>query len=147
LTTSTLPGGNYSVYATYPGDGTFSASDSSGSPIAVHINPEASKTFMAIVTLDANGNVLNPNATSVTYGSAYILRVDVTNNAGTPCSTHVPPTIGCPTGKVTLTDSVPNGGLSLTSPTNLNNLGFLEDQPIQLIGGTHTLPPVRRRSR
>ena len=60
----------------------------------------------------------------------------------------IPPikTIPCPTGNVTLTDNSvalkdflnSNTGVSSNVAT-LNSLGFLEDQPVQLPGGNHSL--------
>jgi hypothetical protein len=130
LSTNLLPGGSYQVTAHYAGDGTFAPSDATP-PVTVHVAAEPSKTFMAIATPAGV-------ATTVAYGSPYILRVDVTNSAAVSCSNNLPPTIPCPTGLVTLTDSIPNGGLSFPS-ANLNNTGFFEDQNIQLVGGVHNL--------
>src|SRR6201999_3309836 len=88
FSTNLLPGGTtYSVVAHYSGDGTFAQSDSA--PVTVTVNKESSKTTVATVTFDANNNILSQNAHSLTYGTPYILRIDVTNAAGTECSTNL----------------------------------------------------------
>jgi hypothetical protein len=136
--TTLLPGGTYNVTAHYAGDGTFTGSDSTPA-ISVTVNPESSKTGLGIVTFDANGNITNSNATSIVYGSPYILAVSVTNAAGTTCN---PPAVGgppCPTGSVSLTD----GANALDGGSfKLNSLGKFEDQPIQLPAGIHIIKAV-----
>jgi hypothetical protein len=138
-TTNLLPGGISSVFAHYAGDGTFGASNSNAIPITV--TPESSQTTIALVAFAANGA---PSVrTSVPYGSPYILKVGVTNGAGTPCfpanGSVVTTPFPCPTGIVSLTDS----GLALndfgSNSANLNNQGILEDQPVQLPAGSHGL--------
>jgi len=137
ISTNLLPGGtSYPVFARYAGDGTFGASDSPA--VNVTVNKESSLTKVSLWTFGPTGAVISQNATSAVYGSPYILRVDVTNSSGQQCSaTPVP----CPTGNVTLTDN--NNPLNdFVGPTNtasLNNLGLLEDQPIQLPGGSHSI--------
>jgi hypothetical protein len=145
-----LPGGSYNVNARYAGDTAFGSSTSSpGVPVVV--GKEVSHLQYGIVTSDAAGNILSTNATSVVYGSPYILRMDILNSAGTSANCHpvvpvgqTPTTAGCAfdaTGKVTITDSV-NGAAPVsldTSPFVINSAGHAEDQPIQLTGGTHAL--------
>ncbi len=129
--TNLLPGGTYSVTAHYAGDGTNAASDSNA--VSVAVAPESSKTAVSLVTFTSSGSVSNSNATSAAYGSPYILRVDVTNNAGQKCSSASVP---CPTGSVTLTDN----GTSLDNGTyTINSAGYFEDQPIQLNAGSHPI--------
>jgi hypothetical protein len=143
LTAVILPGGTYSATAHYAGDGTFAQSDSTGVPIVV--TKENSKLQMGIVTLDPNtGLPVNPNATTVPYGSPYILRMDVLNSKGTACQPLVNGgiTTGCAfdaTGTVTLNDngSPLDGGTFI-----LNSEGHTEDQPIQLAGGIHPLTAI-----
>jgi pro-kumamolisin-like protein/Big-like domain-containing protein len=136
-TTNLLPGGTYTVSAHYAGDGTFGPSDSTPS-IPVTVTRESSQTKMALI---------GPNgaATPVAYGSPYVLRVDVTNGSGTQCSPNgstVTTPLPCPTGNVSITDNGQplkdfNGGNN--NNANLNNQGFLEDQPVQLPAGSHPL--------
>jgi subtilase family serine protease len=136
ITTEMLPGGADTVTAHYAGDGTFGSSNST--PVPVTVSKEASKTTVGLVTFDANNNILSSNATTAAYGSPYILRVDVTNSAGTQCATST--TLPCPTGTITLTDNgsaLKDFGSSNTA--TLNVLGFLEDQPVQFPAGTQAL--------
>ena len=79
-TTSSLPGGTYTVTAHYAGDGTNAPSDSTA--VNVTVAPENSKTFIVVPSFDASGNLPNGNATSVPYGSNYIIRMYVTDNNG-----------------------------------------------------------------
>jgi hypothetical protein len=133
-TTNLLPGGSYSVIAHYAGDATYGASDSS--PVAVTVNPQASKTIVSLVTgLDpTTGQPVS--ATTAAYGSTYFLRVDVTNSAGSECSAAA---IACPTGKVSITDNGNPLGLGTYA---LNSQGYTEDQDVlthQLPAGTHSI--------
>ena len=125
--TTLLPGGTYTVTAHYVGDGTFGASDSTPG-INVTVTPEASKTTVAIVTPTSN------NATSVVYGSPYVLSGSVTNAAGTTCNNATGP--ACPTGTVMLTD---NGTALDGGSFILDGNGFFLDQTIQLPAGTHSI--------
>ncbi len=132
--TNLLPGGTFTIRAHYEGDTTFGASDSS--PIGVSVAPETGQAQIGLLMFDGSGNVVNKGSTTVTYGSPYILRVDITNASGTVCQ---PTSLGesaCPTGKVILADN----GNSLDAGTySLNSLGFFEDRSIQLTGGVHNL--------
>ncbi|MHB8527365.1 MAG: Ig-like domain repeat protein [Candidatus Acidiferrales bacterium] len=137
-TTSMLPGGtSYTVMAHYAGDGTYGGSDSNA--VTVTVNPESSKTGLRLATFDLNtGQITNPNATTLVYGSSYLLRSDVTNSSGTNCfnSTSEVLIYGCPTGTLSLTD---NGSPLVAGAFPLNSQGYTEDQSIQLTGGSHTL--------
>ena len=133
-TTTLLPGGTYTVKAHYAGDSNFLASDSAPA-VSVTVNPEPSKTGFGIVV----GSPCT-TATSVTYGSAYILSAAVTDNtgAGTVC---LPAPVGSiPTGTVTLTDTGNTlDGVNAQLPFTLNSLGFFEYQTIQLPAGAHNI--------
>ncbi len=134
--TMALPGGTqYNVTAHYEGNGTDAPSDSA--PVAVTIAPEASRILIDIPTFDPNtGRETSANATTIPYGSPYLLRVDVGNSAGTRCNAT---TIACPTGAVTLTD---NGKALDAGSYALNSEGYTEDQVIQvtqLPGGSHAI--------
>ena len=135
-TTNNLPGGSYTLTAHYPGDATFAASDST--PISVKVNPEASTATIAYELFDPNtGNLTNPNATSGAFGaSLQLLRINVTSLAGDACAGNTQGATGCPTGSVTLTDNTkPLDGGTFA----LNSNGYVEDQLIDLSGGTHNL--------
>ena len=151
ISTKMLPGGTaYNVVAHYSGDGTFAQSDSA--PVLVTVSKESSQTFVSLVTFDpSTGNISNNSASTAAYGSPYIMRIDVTNSSSTPCADNsdsgaIPPidTIPCPTGNVTVTDNAApfndflntNTGVS-SNVVPLNRHGNLEDQPIQLTGGSH----------
>ena len=135
IQTTFLPGGTYNVTAHYAGDGTFAPSDSGGIPVTV--TKENSSLLAEMVTNTST------NATSIPYGSGPILRVDILNHTGTAsnCQPLVPNGVitGCAidaTGSVTITD---NGSSLPGSPFMINSVGHLEDQTIQLTGGSHTL--------
>ena len=146
-TTNSLPGGNnYQVYAHYTGDGTNAPSDSA--PVSVTVTKENSKTFIVIPTFDSSGNQTSGNATSVPYGSNYIIRMYVANSSAAANPTG-PPTgtcdtinlLTCPTGTVTLTDNgnpagTGGGGSGIF---NLNSAGYTRLLAPTLTGGTHTL--------
>jgi hypothetical protein len=140
-TTDFLPGGkSYSLTAHYSGDGTYAPADSS--PVTVTVNPEASKSTVAIVTYDPNtGQVLNPNATSFQYGTpGYLLRANVTNSSGSLCAPSGVPQYGCPTGSVTVKDTYNGTTSSIDGGTfALNTEAYAEDQLIFLTGGTHSI--------
>lgn len=135
-----LPGGTYSVKAHYAGDGNFAPSDdTTGVPVTV--NKENSRLQYELVTLDpATGNIINPNATTVTYGT-YFLRMDILNSTTNPCQILLNggTTTGCAfdaTGTVTLTD---NGSPLDGGTFSINSAGHAEDQLSDLTVGAHTL--------
>jgi subtilase family serine protease len=139
IKTPFLPGGTYNVTAHYAGDGAFAPSDSAGIPVTV--TPENSSLLAEMITFDVNGNPIS--TTNFPYGSGPMLRVDILNHTGTAgnCQPLVTNgvTTGCAidaTGSVTITD---NGSSLPGSPFMINSVGHLEDQTIQLTGGSHTL--------
>lgn len=137
--TDMIPGGVAQIQAHYSGDQTFGGSDSAAFTNVI-VNPEASKTSLAIVTFDSLGNVTNPNATTINSGMPYILSVNVTNAAGTPCKPQAYGGPACPTSDVSLTD-VTSGGASQIGPGifPLDLYGHAEDDAIQLSIGQHTI--------
>ena len=143
-TTATLAGGtSYAVKAHYPGNGTYAPSDST--PITVTVAPEPSKTLISIPIFDPNtGKETGNTPPSVVYGTPLGVRVDVGN---TKASTSFPAQqvcapLTCPTGHVTITDSLnagtatPLGGTALFA---LNTGGYVEDDAVHLLGGSHQL--------
>src|SRR5580704_7682316 len=142
-----LPGGtNYPVYAHYSGDGTNAPSDST--PVTVTVVPESSQTFIVIPSFDQSGNLVNGNASSVNYGSKYIIRLYVTNKGGVSNPTGAPTGIcgqtslvACPSGTVTLTsDGVPvDAGMSGPGIYTLDSIGYTRDIAPAVPGGTHTI--------
>src|SRR5262249_33192608 len=144
-----LPGTTtgYQVSAHYEGDGTFAASNSTAESVT-SVSKEGSLVNVNLVLFDAANNPsLTQAATTLAYGSPYILQVAVSKANGAACSpAPFVPTVPCPTGSVSLFD---NGAAlndflvpKTTTPTNtatLNNTGFTEDQPIQLNAGAHSI--------
>ncbi len=49
------------------------------SPVAVKVSTESSETIVSLVT---PGPTYNTSATTIPYGSPYVLRMDVTNSSG-----------------------------------------------------------------
>ena len=147
ITTNALPGGNnYQVVAQYSGDGTYAPSSSP--PVDVTVSQENSLTSLSFWTYDATDGLYDSQLTgspvSVQYGTSYIMRVDVTNTAGTQCENG---TVPCPTGTITETyDGQPLNDFSggTADYATLNALGFLEDLPINLPASStaHTVKAV-----
>jgi subtilase family serine protease len=120
----TLPGGTYSVTASYGGDATFGASVSTGVPIT--INPEASTTTFSVFLAGQSGNQSSP--VNTTYGNFLDLQVSV---AG--ASQH-----GTPTGTLTFSDAF-NGNTSTLLSVSLNSQGNAVVSETKLALGNHTL--------
>jgi hypothetical protein len=120
----TLPGGVYSVTASYGGDGTFGASNSTGIPIT--ISPESSSTTFSAFLSGQSGNP--PSQVNTTYGNFLNLQVSV---AGASQK-------GTPTGTLTFSDTF-NGNTSTLLSTSLNSQGNAQVQETQLALGNHTL--------
>lgn len=141
LKTQSLPGGTYQVYAHYAGDGTNAPSDSPS--VQVTVGKESSQTFIVVPSFDSQGNQTSGNASSVTYGSNYIIRMYVANSsavaspAGAPSNTcENVNAVACPTGTVALSanGSPVDGGIY-----TLNNIGYTRDIAPTLTGGTYPL--------
>ena len=148
LATTFLPAGTYTLKAHYGGDTTYAPSDST--PLSVSIAKQASKVVVSFVTFTSTGAVsaISTSAQSVQYGSNYTLRVDVENASGTPCQNLNTGAVNfvCPTGTISLLDAgstlkdFPNAQTpNATNVANLNDRGFIEDQPIQLGVGAHPI--------
>jgi subtilase family serine protease len=148
LATTFLPAGTYMLMAHYGGDTTYAPSDST--PVSVNIAKQASKVVVSFVTFTSTGAV-SATSTSpqpVQYGSNYTLRVDVENASGTLCQNLNTGAVNfvCPTGTVNLLDGgsalkdFPNAQTpNATNVANLNDRGFIEDQPTQLGVGAHPI--------
>jgi subtilase family serine protease len=127
-TTNVLPGGtSYTVFASYPGDGTFAASTSS--PVSVTVNPESSSTSVQILTVNQNGQAVP--FTSGPYGSEVVVRGNVAGSSGK----------GNPTGAINFTDGITNPATSLSGdPFALNSQGYTETQFLTGFStGTHSI--------
>jgi hypothetical protein len=139
--TQSLPGGTYKVYAHYAGDGTNAPSDSP--TVQVSVGKEPSQTFIVVPTFDSLGNQTSGNATTLQYGSNYIIRMYVANSSAAASTTGVPTGVcytvneqTCPTGSVTLGA---NGSAIDGGTFTLNNDGYTRDIAPTLAGGAHPL--------
>jgi hypothetical protein len=136
--TDMIPGGAGAIEAHYSGDQTFGGSNSA--PFTQFgVNPEASKTSLALVTFDSSGNVTNTNATTVNAGTRYILSVNVTNASGTPCKPEAQGGPACPTSAISLTEVTNGGAGQVGGIFPLDLFGHAEDDAIQLSVGPHTI--------
>lgn len=117
-TTNALPGGSYTVTAHYPGDGTFSSSNSSPG-VSVQVSPAPSSTTVQAFTIDSNSNSVPFTSGSFGAGIVY-LRTNVTGASGA----------GVPSGAINLTDTF--GGTT----TNFSG------NPYQFNSGGYTMTPL-----
>jgi len=120
----TLPGGMYSVTASYGGDATFGGSISSGVPMT--INPEASSTAFSAFLAGQTGKQSSP--VNTTYGGFLDLQVSVRGASQ----------LGTPTGTLTFSDTF-NGNTSTLLSVSLNSQGNAQVQETKLALGNHTL--------
>lgn len=123
-TIDTLPGGTYSVSASYGGDGTFDASTSAGVPIT--INPEPSSTAFSAFLAGQSGSP--SSSVNTTFGNFLDFQVGV---AG---ASHQ----GAPTGTLTFSDTF-NGTTTPLLSVSLNSQGNALVQETALALGNHTL--------
>lgn len=141
-TTAALAGGaSYAVTAHYSGNGTYKPSDSA--PVTVTVASEPSATLITIPLFDPNtGNETGNTPSSVVYGTPTAVRVDVGNASAktTFPSQLVCAPLTCPTGNITLSDSV-NGASTVLSPSggfSLNSGGYVIDYNVATLpGGAH----------
>jgi hypothetical protein len=138
-TTSALAGGSsYSVKAHYSGNGTYQPSDSGA--VTVTVAPEPSKTIITLPIFDPNtGRETGNTPTSVVYGSPMLVRVDVGNSQASQTFPEQPvcAPLTCPTGSITLTDTVNGFTVSLPTPATgfvLNSGSFLEVNAVPPFG-------------
>jgi subtilase family serine protease len=148
VTTTLLPAAAtaYNLIAHYGGDGNFSGSNSAA--LSMNVPKQNSQVLVDFLTTNANGvTTANTSSATVSYGSDYIMRVDVTNTSGTPCqnASNVI-TFACPTGSIQLfngttplNDFPMAQNVNATNAARLNDRGFAEDQPIQLSAGSYKL--------
>jgi hypothetical protein len=121
---SALPGGSYSLAASYGGDLTFGASTSPG--VAVTVSPEASSTSFSTLAFGPNGN-LAP-ASSIGY-SDFLFFETATTGASNQ---------GSATGTITFTDTF-NGNTTALMTVPVDVRGNVFAQETSLAVGTHTL--------
>jgi hypothetical protein len=138
VSTNILPVGTAYVAATYGGNTTYAVSTST--PVALTA-AVGGANYTAKTTLNfVSTTGITTSAQNFPYGSPYSLQIVVSTSGGNSCAFSYPntkPTIPCPTGTITLTDNgnplndFLNSGKA-TNVTSLNNLGLVEDQPINL---------------
>lgn len=141
---STLfPGGSYSAFANYSGDGGNAASKSGN--VSVSITPESSQVFAILEQCSGSSiTAILVGSATVSYGGCYFMRYDVADSAATFLGMVVPVvsskcsngTASCPTGSVAVTD---NGAPLDGGTIMLNPHATAEDFQVQLTGGTHTV--------
>lgn len=144
-TTGALAGGtSYSVKAHYSGDGTYQPSDSNA--VMVTVAPETSKTIITVPTFDATtGRETGNTPATFAYGTLSAIRVDVGNAQASQTfpERDVCVLLSCPTGAVTLTDSLSGGAPTSLNPAGvfpLNSGGYAWDYNVPLLpGGVHHL--------
>ena len=129
--TNQLPGGSYSVFAHYAGDGVFGASTSTPA-IPVTVAPESSTTTVLANSVNPLGQLVS--LTSEPYGSPFSLQANVTGMISGGASV--------PTGCITFTDNgaaIP--GSSPSCPFPLNGSGYATTPAgiFTLGAGTHAI--------
>jgi trimeric autotransporter adhesin len=108
---SYLPGGTYSIWGQYSGDGTFGAATSNKTQITV--TPEASTLDYQVLSPESSGLSTIASGSTVPYGTQIILdgkalpssfytTCVLTNSTSSACEN---PQFGAPTGAVTFTDN------------------------------------------
>lgn len=121
---SALPGGSYSLTASYGGDGTFGASISPGVPVTV--SPESSSTTFSPVAFGPLGNLVP--TTSVSYSDTMYLQAAI---AGASQQ-------GTATGKITFSDTF-NGNTTTLMTVPVDVRGGALALETSLAVGNHTL--------
>lgn len=121
---SALPGGSYSLTASYGGDGTFGASISPGLPVTV--SPEPSNTVFSPVVFGPLGNLVP--ATSVSYSNTMYLQATI---AGTSQQ-------GAATGTIAFSDTF-NGNTTTLMTVPVDVRGGALALETSLAVGNHTL--------
>jgi hypothetical protein len=147
-----LPANTAYVEGYYGGSAAYAPSASSPVAVAVNGANQPSVLKVSFVGFTSANAPMTPTtaAQNISYGSSYILRVDVQAASGTlatPCATSTTThTIPCPTGTISLFDGgqplkdFPIAGtVNASNTAKLNNQGFAEDQPVQFAAGSHSI--------
>jgi hypothetical protein len=110
LSTAKVPGGTYSLTATYGGDGKYYSSTSN--PVSVTVSPEPSKTYLGMI----GGGSWTTGPLTVGYGTHQQVGIIVAGNSGA----------GYPSGNLTLTaDGNPVTTFAYDAGTNTLNPSLL----------------------
>ena len=126
-----LPGGQYTVYARYGGDG--SNASSSSSPISVNVGKENSSVNLGVNAYDPSTGVPISTSGSIPYGSVIFIDATVYGTAEGLAATQ-----GAATGSITFTDN----SAALVTAT-INSAGSASypslQQFIPITGGAHKI--------
>ncbi len=119
---TTLPGGTYSVWASYGGDGSNASSDSTP-PVTVTVNPETSGIFLQAISPQAGIIRAGGSVPAIAYGSQLELSAQVAPTSNSQlqnlesCTTSCP-VFTIPTGTITFADTLGGSGLPTTAVVN-----------------------------
>ena len=125
-----LPGGSYTVEASYSGDASNAASTSS--PINVTISAEPSTTILAVNAYDPTTGVLL-GLVNVPYGSALIADAQIEGKA------EGSKTQGLATGTVTFSAGIPTLGTAVVGSGNMASLPLYGTKSVPLSAGSQTV--------
>lgn len=125
-----LPGGSYTVEASYGGDA--SNAGSTSPPISVTISPELSTTVLQVNAYDpSTGAPLG--LVNVPYGSAIIADAQIQGKA------EGSNTLGLATGTVTFSAGVPTLGTAVVGSGNIASLPLFGSKSVPLSAGSQTV--------
>ena len=132
-TNSLFPGGTYSVYARYSGDGSYSGSVSPS--VGVTVSPEASILQLTVRAVDATGKLINGAGASFPLGTFFILDAQPigVSQAGSPNP------MADATGSVVLSDVTTNTSSPGNAAVTLDASGVSELQTSSFQAGSHAI--------
>ena len=128
-----FPGGTYTAFASYGGDGVFSASRSSG--IQVTVTPENSVLDLQADVFSPTGQPSSIAGQTVLYGT--YISVSARPIASSQQSQQAPTARA--TGSVTMTDTLANQGLSIAGLDQVDSTGVAEAAIHYVYAGVHTI--------
>jgi len=130
---SQFPGGSYTVYGNYGGDGRYAGSTSQG--VAVSVAPEDSVLQSSAETPNAAQQLVNLAGTTVPLGTYTILRA--TPLGVSQASAAYP--IADATGSVYFSDYIGDGASVCSGQIKLNATGLAELERPSCVAGAHTI--------
>jgi hypothetical protein len=132
-TNSLFPGGTYSVYARYSGDGSYSGSVSPS--VGGTVSPEASILPLTVTAVDASGKLINAAGASFPLGTVFILDAEPVgvSQAGSPNP------MADATGAVVLSDATTNPPSPGNATVTLDASGISELQTSSFQAGSHAI--------
>ncbi len=118
-----LPGGTYSIWGQYGGDGTFGAATSTKTQITVA--PENSSLLLQIATPGSSGYQLVASGSTVPYGTQIVLDGEaVPTSYYTTCIVPANPPTSCQTA----TFSVPTGSVTFAESGKPSNIAVINSE-------------------